>query len=150
MQPLSLMDNHSHPQLTLESATRANRRRKCKDVDAEIKRRTIAGRKPNQVQVKAGGEIAGGCDGKNAWESSVRSIVPRTLDMSMLSWRDQSPSALAELTERLDRDFEYVEYNLSEQGFRNAVKRFMKTEQSRLKTRYLEGHTKCPLHIDEE
>jgi hypothetical protein len=84
------------------------------------------------------------------WDSVVRGIVLRTLGMSILSWKDQSPSILTELRERLDRDFEYVVYNLSEQGFWNTVKRFMKTEQSRLKTTYHEGHTKCPLHIEEE
>jgi hypothetical protein len=44
----------------------------------------------------------------------MRGIVLRMLDMSVLSWRDQSSSALTEPRERLDRDFEYVGYNLSE------------------------------------
>ena len=30
------------------------------------------------------------------------------------------------------------------------MKKFMKIEGSRLKTRHGEGHTKCPLHIEEE
>jgi hypothetical protein len=100
--------------------------------------------------VKAGGEIDGGCDGKNAWDSAIRSAVPRTLDMSLLSWEGQSTEAINELRECLDRDFEYIGYNLSTQGFRNAVKKYMKQERSRLKTRYREGHTTCPLHIEED
>jgi hypothetical protein len=43
----------------------------------------------------------------------VRSAVPCTLDMSILSWEDQSTNAIDELRESLDCDFEYVGYNLS-------------------------------------
>jgi hypothetical protein len=39
---------------------------------------------------------------------------------------------------------------LSENGFKNTVERVIKTEQSRLKTKCREGHTKCPLHIKED
>ena len=53
IQPLPLVDNYLHLQLTLESAARANYRRKRKDVDAKVKGRTIVGHKSNQVQVKA-------------------------------------------------------------------------------------------------
>ena len=137
------------PQLTLDSVDRAERRRKRKVSDADVKGRVTVGKKPNQVRVKAGGEIAGG-HGKNAWDAAVRTFVPRILDMSVLSWEGQSTSALNLLRERLDRDFEYVGYSLSENGFRNAVKRFMKTERSRLKVKYREGHKECPVHIEED
>jgi hypothetical protein len=80
----------------------------------------------------------------------VRTSVPQTLDMSVLSWKEQSPNAIAELREHLDRDFEYVGYHLTEFGFRNAVKRFMKSERARLKRQYQEGHSACPIHIEEE
>jgi hypothetical protein len=33
------------------------------------------------------------------------------------------------------------------QGFKDAVKRFLKTERSSLKARYLARDTQCPLHI---
>jgi hypothetical protein len=102
------------------------------------------------LRVKAGGEIAGGCPSKNAWDAVVRTSVPRTLDMSVLSWKEQSPDAIAELREHLDRDFESVGYYLTEFGFWNAVKRFMKSEHARLKRQYQEGHTTCPIHIEEE
>jgi hypothetical protein len=138
------------PQLTLESAGRAQRRQKRKAIDADVRGRLSIGRKPNQVRVKAGGEISGGCKDKNAWDAAVRTALPRILDMSILLWEGQSTEALNELQDRLDHDFEYVGYNLSENGFSNAVKRFMKTERSRLKTKYREGHTKCPLYIEEE
>jgi hypothetical protein len=62
----------------------------------------------------------------------VRTSVPRMLDMSVLSWKEQSPDAIAELREH-HYDFEYVGYHLTEFGFRNVVKRFMKLERARLK-----------------
>jgi hypothetical protein len=124
-------------------------------VDQVVQERTAAGRKPYTLRVKAGGEIAGreiagGCPGKIAWDAAVRTSVPRTLDMSVLSWKEQSPDAIAELREHLDHDFEYVGYHLTEFGFRNAVKRFMKSERARLKRQYQEGCTACPIHIEEE
>jgi hypothetical protein len=70
--------------------------------------------------------------------------------MSVLSWKEQSPNAIAELREHLDRDFEYMGYHLTEFGFRNAVKRFMKSERAWLKRQYQEGHRVCPIHIEEE
>jgi hypothetical protein len=112
--------------------------------------RTAVGQKPYTLRVKAGREITGGCLGKNASDAAVRTSVPRTLDMSVLSWKEQSPDAIAELREHLDCDFEYVGYHLTESRFRNAVKRFMKTECARLKMQYKEGHTTCPIHIEEE
>jgi hypothetical protein len=65
------------------------------------------------VLVKAGREIAGGCEGKNAWDATVRTNVPCTLDLSVLSWKEQSPNAIAELREQLDHEFEYVGYQLT-------------------------------------
>ena len=80
----------------------------------------------------------------------MKTAIPRILDMSVLSWEGQSIHALNELQDRLNQDFEYVDYNLSENGFRNAMKRFMKTEHFRLKTKYREGHRECPVHIEED
>jgi hypothetical protein len=115
-----------------------------------VQERTVVGQKPYTLRVKAGGEIARRCPGKNAWDAAVRTSVPRTLDMSVLSWKEQSPEAIAELREHLDRDFEYVGYHLTEFGFRNAVKRFMKSKRAQLKRQYQEGHTTCSIHIEEE
>jgi hypothetical protein len=80
----------------------------------------------------------------------MRTSVPRMLDMSVLSWKEQSPDAIAELREYLERDFKYVGYHLTEPGFQNAMKRFVKSECARLKRQYQEGHTACPIHIEEE
>jgi hypothetical protein len=102
-------------------------------VDQVVQEKIAAGQKSYTLRVKAGGEIAGGYPSKNAWDAVVRTSVPRTLDMSILSWKEQSLNTIAELREYLDRDFEYVGYHLTEFGFRNTVKRFMKSEHARLK-----------------
>jgi hypothetical protein len=52
------------------------------------------------------------------------------------------------LREALDADFEYVLVILTQRGFKNVIKRFMKTECSRLKVRYMAGDITCPVHID--
>jgi hypothetical protein len=52
------------------------------------------------------------------------------------------------LWDALDADFNYVPVTLSQRGFRNAIKRFMKTERSRLKARYMAGDTLCPAYVD--
>jgi hypothetical protein len=41
-----------------------------------------------------------------------------------------------------------VPMTLRQCGFRNAIKRFMKTERSRLKARYMGGDTTYPIHLD--
>jgi hypothetical protein len=115
-----------------------------------MQERTAADQKSYTLRVKAWGEIVGGCPGKKSCDAAVRTSVPRTLDMSVLSWKEQSPNAIAELREHLDRDFEYMGYHLTEFGFRNAVKRFMKSERAWLKRQYQEGHRVCPIHIEEE
>jgi hypothetical protein len=94
-------------------------------VDQVVQEKIAAGQKSYTLRVKAGGEIAGGYPSKNAWDAVVRTSVPRTLDMSILSWKEQSLNTIA--------DFEYVGYHLTEFGFRNTVKRFMKSEHARLK-----------------
>jgi hypothetical protein len=150
MQPPPMVEAHIKTQLGPDSIRRGSHIRKHPSVDQVVQERTTTGQKPYTLRIKAGGEIAGGCPGKNAGDVAVRTSVSRTLDISVLSWKEQSPDAIAELREHLDRDFEYVGYHLTEFGFRNAVKRFIKSERARLKRQYQEGHTTCPIHIEEE
>jgi hypothetical protein len=61
MQPPAVVGNQVNPESTA--------RRKRLDVDACMQGRAAVGAKPYQVCVKPGGEIVGGCDGKNSWDS---------------------------------------------------------------------------------
>ena len=146
--PWMMMPQGGDPGVREDSLARASRRHKQQAYDAATMSRTMGGQKPNKLRVKEGGDIDGGCPGKNAWDDAVRSLVPRILDMSIIEWEAQKSTAVEKLREALDADFEYTPVSLSQRGFRNAIKRFMKTERSRLKARYAAGHTACPLHID--
>jgi hypothetical protein len=130
-----------------ESVDRANRRHKCREYEAAAVSRTTGAHKPNKLRVKEGGDIDGGCLGKNAWDDVVRSLVPRILDMSLIDWEAQKTVAVEKLRGALDQDYKYEPVTLRQRGFRNAIKRFMKTEQSRLKARYVAGDITCPVYI---
>jgi coenzyme F420-reducing hydrogenase gamma subunit len=134
-------------QVTPDSAARAGRRHKRKEYESMAASRSNTGHKPNQLHVKPGGYVDQASKAKNAWDDAIRSLVPRMLDMSVIEWEGQRPESLEKLREALDLEFEYLGCPLSIWGFRDAVKRFMKTERSRLKGKYLAGDTQCPLHI---
>ena len=45
----------------------------------------------------------------------------------------QNPSSIEKLMSAIDNEFEYLEYNLSNPGFKNAVNKQMKTKRSKMK-----------------
>jgi hypothetical protein len=130
-----------------ETATRVARRQKRKLNDDVAAERSSSGRKPRQVAVLAGGEIDGACPGKIAWDDDVRVLVPLILDLSVVDWAGQKPEAVQKLREKLDVEFEYTGHPLSMQGFRNSVKRYLKYERSRLKTRYRSRDATNLVHV---
>jgi hypothetical protein len=85
--------------------------------------------------------------GKNGWDDAMRGLVPRILNLSVVDWDAQKPEAFEKLRNRLDAKFEYVGNPLSMQGFRNAVKRYLMFERSRLKMRYHSGDTTNPVYV---
>jgi hypothetical protein len=38
------------------------------------------------MQSPPGGEVDDACPGKNAWDDTVRALVPRILDLSVVDW----------------------------------------------------------------
>jgi hypothetical protein len=68
------------------------------------------------------------------------------LDISIIHWDEHKPETLKKLRETLDAEFGYLDHLLSLQGFRNVIKQFLKTERSRLKTRFL-ANENCPAHV---
>jgi hypothetical protein len=133
--------------VTLESAARLARRHRRREYDNVAASRSNVGHKSNQLHIKLGGYVDQGSAVKNAWDDAIRSLVPRLLDMSVIEWEGQRPKSLQKLREALDQEFEYLDCPLSMRGFKDAMKRFMKIERSRLKAKYLAGDTQCPLHI---
>ena len=110
--------------------------------------RHSGGQKPNTLRVKAGGGIDGGCEGKNAFDEALRSLVPRILDVSVLTWKLQNPGSVAKLRSALNNEFEHLDHNLSDVGFKNAVKRQMKTERAKMKGWFMAGRKQCPVFIE--
>ena len=48
----------------------------------------------------------------------------------------------------IDNEFEYLGHSLSDIGFKNAVKRQMKTERAKMKGWFMSGKTQCPVFIE--
>jgi len=85
-------------------------------------------------------------DGKNQWDDSVQTLVPWMLDVSIIHYDEQDPNKLAKLRLALDTDYEYLENELYDKGFKNAIKRFLRGEGNRLKARFSQGLTVCPMN----
>ena len=141
-------DSENLPKARPESEARAMRRATRKVAETNVELRRAGGQKPNTLRVKASGGIDGGCEGKNAFDEALRSLVPRILDVSVLTWKFQNPSSVAKLRSALDNDFEYLDHNLSDVGFKNAVKRQMKTERAKMKGWFMAGRKQCPVFIE--
>jgi hypothetical protein len=48
----------------------------------------------------------------------------------------------------LDKEFDHVDNELSMVGFKDVVKRWLKTKRSKLKARYMAGKKDCPINIE--
>jgi len=48
----------------------------------------------------------------------------------------------------LDKEFEYVDNEFSVVGFKNVVKRSLKTKRNKLKARYIVVKKDCPINIE--
>ena len=141
-------DNENQHRVRPASEARATRRATRKEAETLEEMRRAGGQKPHTLRVKAGGGIDGGCEGKNAFDEALRSLVPRILDVSILRWKLQQPSSVEKLRSALDSQFEYLEHNLSDVGFKNAVKRQMKTERAKMKAWFMAGKKQCPVFIE--
>jgi len=54
---------------------------------------------------------------------------------------------LAKLRLVLDNEYEYLENELSDRGFKNAIKRFLRGKKNKLKARFSKGLTMCTMNI---
>jgi hypothetical protein len=84
------------------------------------------------VDLTKHGKIDGSCDGKNDWDNAMWGLAPCILNM-VVKVGEQNLVDMAKLCNQLDNLFEYIHHELSAHGFRDCVKRFMKSERSRLK-----------------
>jgi hypothetical protein len=79
----------------------------------------------------------------------MKTLISWILNINVLPWEGHSPESLKKLRAILDKEFEYVDNELSTMGFKNVVKRSqLKIGRSKLKSRFLVGRTKCPINIE--
>jgi hypothetical protein len=120
-----------------------------KTIKFEAEERKRKGLPPQKVEVTKHGKIDGSCDGKNDWDNAMRGLAPCILNMAIVKVGEQNPVDMAELRSQLDNLFENIHHELSACGFRDCVRRFIKSERSRLKKRYQkDGQIRCPLGVD--
>ncbi len=131
------------------AVNRAQQRSSKKTLEIEIAERCQKGLPLHQVEVTKNGKIDGACDGKNIWDDKIRGFAPRHLNMAIMKVGDQNAVDMGELCRVMDTKFEYLQHELSDQGFKDCVSRFMKFEWSWLKNRWLKhGHTTCPMGVE--
>jgi hypothetical protein len=74
------------PLVKLEGVAKATWKVVNKDNDSISDVCQVVGKKPRKIKIKVGGDTYGHCDGKNAWDEAVKTLIPRILDVSVLSW----------------------------------------------------------------
>jgi hypothetical protein len=107
-----------------------------KTIKFEGEERKRKGLPPHKVEVTKHGKIDGSCDGENEWDNAMQGLAPRILNMAVVKVNEQNLMDMAELRNQLDNLFEYIHHELSACGFRDCVRRFMKSEGSCLKKQY--------------
>ena len=130
-----------------ESTVRRNKRAAY---EVGSRNRATATTKPSFVHVQEGGFIDAGSEGKSAWDTALRDLAPKIVDMSVVEWSQHRPQTLQRLRDALDNEFEYVGNPLSLAGFRSAVTKFLKSERCRLKVQYLSGNVEAPIHVKDD
>jgi hypothetical protein len=66
---------------------------------------------------------------ENAWDETIRMLIFHILDISVVEWEGHGIESLEKLKAVLDRDFEYIDNELSMIGFRNVVRKWLKIEE---------------------
>jgi hypothetical protein len=63
-----------------------------KESDATSNDRLAIGKKPHKIRIRAGGgDVDGGCEGKNAWDDAMRTLIPWILDINVVIWEGHEP-----------------------------------------------------------
>jgi hypothetical protein len=64
-------------------------------------------------------EKDGACDGKNIWDDKIWDFAPCHLNMAIVKAGDQNFVDMGELCRVMDIEFEYLQHELSDQGFKD-------------------------------
>lgn len=128
-------------------AERSKKTKARKKYEDECSKREALGLKPHKLIIKENGQIDATCDAKPAWDETVRSLIDRYLDVSVLTWEGQNKKALDNVREKLDKDFDYSPCTLSIRTFRKVITNSLRSERFRLKNKWKNGETSCPANI---
>ncbi len=80
------------------------------------------------MEVTKNGKIDGACDGKNIWDDNIWGFAPHHFNMAIVKVGDQNVVDMGELCKVMDTEFENLQYDLSDRGFKDYVRQFMKSE----------------------
>jgi hypothetical protein len=97
-----------------------------KESDATSNARFTMGKKPHKIRIKARGHVDGRCEGKNAWDYVMRTLIHRILDINVVKWESHELKSLYKMWATLDKEFQYMENELFIVGFKNVVQKWFK------------------------
>jgi hypothetical protein len=63
-------------EVKVESMARTTRRIRKRKKDDELEKIVATRQKPHKIKIRPRGYINGGCDGKNAWDETIRLLIP--------------------------------------------------------------------------
>ncbi len=109
-----------------ESVVGVTQRVVKKGNDASTNARQTMGKKFHKIRIKGGGDVDEHCEGKNTWDEVVKTLLSQILDI--VKWESHTPESIEKLRATLDKEFEYEDNELSTIGFKNVVKKWLKTE----------------------
>ncbi len=116
-----------------ENVARATQRIVKKESDSSTSARQIISKKPHNICIKGGGDVDEHCESKNIWDEVVKTLIFWILDITVVEWEGHPPKSIEKLKATLDKEFEYEDNELFTSGFKNVVKRWLKTKRSKLK-----------------
>ncbi len=99
-------------------------------LEIEIVEQRQKGLPRHQIEVKKNAKIDGACDGKNIWDDKIWGFTPCHLNMAIVKVGDQNTVDMGELCRVMDIEFEYLQHEFHDWGFRNYVRQFMKSKRS--------------------
>jgi hypothetical protein len=91
-----------------------------KESDATSDARIVIGKKLHNIRIRARGDVDGHCEGKNAWNDVVRTLIPQILDISVVKWEGNEPESLDKLRATSDKKFEYMGNEFFYYGFQKC------------------------------
>jgi hypothetical protein len=69
---------------------------------------------------------------RNEWDKAICSLALCYPNVDIVKVNEQNPVDMGQLYMRLNDSFEYLNHELNAHGFKDYIRRFMKTKQTQL------------------